>query len=126
MEPVGEKDAAVRGGEAVVLPFGQIAFIIEPRIHGITQVDLDLSAEPTVDRRCVGKITRRNFVHQVTKTLAGGIRHKVNFYIYYEIDDDEVKHVLLNDWYDGEEEGSWVLLEADTEAAEPAEAEAAA
>ena len=38
-------------------------------------------------------------------------RHKVNFYVYYEIDDDEVKHVLRNCWYNGEEEGSWVLLE---------------
>ena len=68
----------------------------------------------------MGKITRRNYLcapsnQDSRSTLADGIRHKVNFYIYYEIDDDEVKHVLLNDWYDGEEEGSWVLLEADTQ-----------
>ena len=37
---------------------------------------------------------------------------KVNFQIYYEIDDDEVKTVLRANEYDGEGEGSWVLLEA--------------
>ena len=36
---------------------------------------------------------------------------KVNFYIYYEIDEDEVKTVLRADEYDGDGDGSWVLLE---------------
>ena len=54
-----------------------------------------------------------------SKTLADGSKHKVNFYIYYEVDDDVVKHVLLNCWYNGEDEGSWVLLEQVE--AEPAE-----
>ena len=41
-----------------------------------------------------------------------GSTTKVNFHIYYEIDEDEVKTVLRADEYDGEGEGSWVLLEA--------------
>ena len=37
---------------------------------------------------------------------------KVNFHIYYEIDEDEVKTVLRADEYDGDVDGSWVLLGA--------------
>ena len=37
---------------------------------------------------------------------------KVNFHINYEIDEDEVKTVLRADEYDGDGDGSWVLLEA--------------
>ena len=36
---------------------------------------------------------------------------KVNFHIYYEIDEHEVKTVLRADEYDGDVDGSWVLLE---------------
>ena len=36
---------------------------------------------------------------------------KVNFHINYEIDEDEVKTVLRADEYDGDGDGSWVLLE---------------
>ena len=35
-----------------------------------------------------------------------------NFYIYYEVDDDEVPSVLSLDEYGSEEEGGWLLLEA--------------
>ena len=35
-----------------------------------------------------------------------------NFFVYYEIDEDEVKTVLRADEYDGDGDGSWVLLEA--------------
>ena len=36
-----------------------------------------------------------------------GVMTKVNFYIYYEIDEDEVKTVLRADEYDGDCEGSY-------------------
>ena len=35
-----------------------------------------------------------------------GVMTKVNFYIYYEIDEDEVKTALRADEYDGDCEGS--------------------
>jgi hypothetical protein len=38
-------------------------------------------------------------------------REKVNFIIYYEIDDDEVKTVLRAAEHGGDEDGAWVLLE---------------
>ena len=34
-----------------------------------------------------------------------------NFYIHYEVDDDEVATVLQLTEYGGEDEGSWLLLE---------------
>ena len=40
------------------------------------------------------------------------MREKVNFIIYYEIDDEEVKTVLRAADYGGDEDGAWVLLEA--------------
>ena len=40
-----------------------------------------------------------------------GNREKINFYVYYDIDEAEVKTLLRTEWYDGDEEGSWVLLE---------------
>ena len=39
-------------------------------------------------------------------------RVKVNFFIHYEIDDETIKTVLRLDEYDGDDDGSWVLLEA--------------
>ena len=35
-----------------------------------------------------------------------------NFYVYYQVDDDEVPSVLSLDEYGSEEEGGWLLLEA--------------
>ena len=61
--------------------------------------------------RCLGKITKRNIIPQVSKVRPDGTRVKINFYVYFEIDDDEVKALLLPEWYDGDEEGSLVLLE---------------
>ena len=37
-----------------------------------------------------------------------------NFYVYYEIDDDEVPTALGLEDYGSNEEGGWVLLEATT------------
>ena len=37
-------------------------------------------------------------------------RCKVNFYIHYEIDDQEVKTVLRLSEYGGHDEMAWVLL----------------
>mmetsp|Transcript_30488 Transcript_30488/g.68795 ORF Transcript_30488/g.68795 Transcript_30488/m.68795 type:complete len:85 (-) Transcript_30488:1292-1546(-) len=63
--------------------------------------------------RCFGKITKRNLVPQVNKLMPDGSREKINFYVYYEVDDDEVKTLLRAECYDGDDEGSWVLLESD-------------
>ena len=43
------------------------------------------------------------------RTKRGG--QQCNFYIHYEVDDDEVPTVLQLAEYDGEDEGCWVLLE---------------
>ena len=44
--------------------------------------------------------------------LADGQLAKKNFYIFYEIDAEEVSTMLRAEWYDGDEDGSWVLLES--------------
>ena len=51
-------------------------------------------------------ITRRNFDGRIKRG-----RKATNFYVYYEVDDDEVATVLSLDMYDGEEETAWLLLE---------------
>ena len=66
---------------------------------------------PSSFGRCLGRITKRNVVPQVNKQMPDGTQVKINFYVYFEIDDQEVKALLLPQWYNGEEEGSWVLLE---------------
>ena len=43
---------------------------------------------------------------RVSKKMEKGVMTKVNFYIYYEIDEDEVKTALRADEYDGDCEGS--------------------
>ena len=43
------------------------------------------------------------------RTKRGG--EQCNFYVYYEIDDDEVPTALRLNEYDGDDEFSWVLLE---------------
>ena len=35
-----------------------------------------------------------------------------NFYVYYQVDDDEVPTALRLEEYDGEDECAWLLLEA--------------
>ena len=35
-----------------------------------------------------------------------------NFYVYYEVDDDEVPTALDLGDYNGDDDGSWLLLEA--------------
>ena len=65
--------------------------------------------------------TARNTDARFTKTIDGQ-REKVNFVVYYEIDDEEVNTVLRAAEHGGEEDGSWVLLEP----AQPAAAVAAA
>ena len=58
---------------------------------------------------CVGKIMSRNYDARKTKKIDGAMCKK-NFNIYYDIDDEEVGTVLRANEYDGDEEGSWVLL----------------
>jgi len=64
---------------------------------------------------CVGKITGRNCKANVTKTLNEG-KVKVNFIVFYEIDQQSIKTVLRLDEYGGEEDMSWRLLEASGDA----------
>ena len=52
--------------------------------------------------------------------MIDGQREKVNFVIYYEIDDEEVKTVLRPADYGGDEDGAWVLLEEVEPVAAPA------
>ena len=66
---------------------------------------------------CIGTIQARNTDGRYSKTIDGQ-REKVNFIIYYEIDDDEVMTVLRTVDHGGVEEGAWVLLEP-LEAAHP-------
>ena len=61
---------------------------------------------------------RRRFLESFTaltgkldgRTKRGGLQ--CNFYIHYEVDDDEVPTVLQLAEYGGEDEGCWVLLES--------------
>lgn len=45
-----------------------------------------------------------------------------NFYVFYEIDDEEPATVLALDKYDGDEMCAWVLLDEDAVAVGEAEA----
>ena len=58
---------------------------------------------------CTGTITRRNTSPYVSKKIEDKME-KVNFYIHYEIDDQEVKTVLRLSEYGGHDEMAWVLL----------------
>ena len=60
---------------------------------------------------CVGTIKARNTDGRITKMIDTQ-REKVNFYIYYEIDGEEVKTVLRSAEHGGDEDGAWVLLES--------------
>ena len=55
-------------------------------------------------------IKARNTDARFSKTIDGQ-REKVNFVVYYEIDDEEVRTLLRAAEHGGDEEGSWVLLE---------------
>ena len=43
--------------------------------------------------------------------LEDGTAAKKNFFVYYELDEEVVNTYLCAEWYDGDEDGSWVLLE---------------
>ena len=61
---------------------------------------------------CVGKIMRRNTDARFSTRLEDGTSPKKNFFIYYEMDDEEVNTYLCANWYGGDDDGSWVLLES--------------
>jgi hypothetical protein len=65
-----------------------------------------------------GQITQRNQDGRVFK-LIETVRVKVNFLIYYEIDEQTVKTVLDMNDYNGDEDSSWVLLEEVSSGAGP-------
>ena len=64
---------------------------------------------------CVGKIVSRNLDTKQYKNIDGQ-RIKVNFIIYYELDQDTVKTVLQLSAYGGDDVGSWMLLGAEVTA----------
>ena len=61
---------------------------------------------------CVGVIRERNMDARSYRKIDGE-RVKVNFSIYYEIDDNVVPTVLRLEEYGGQEESSWVMLEVE-------------
>ena len=61
--------------------------------------------------RCEGKIMKRNQDGHFYKKMDDE-RVKVILFIFYDIDGDEIKTALRLNEYGGDEEGSWVLLEA--------------
>jgi hypothetical protein len=66
---------------------------------------------------CMGTITERNTSARAYKMIDGE-KHKVNFLVYYEIDQETVKTLLRLDEYGGEDEASWLLLEPEVAAAD--------
>ena len=58
-----------------------------------------------------GKITQRNTDARFYTRLEDGTSPKKNFFIYYELDDEEVNVPVHHNWYNGEDDGSWVLIE---------------
>ena len=59
---------------------------------------------------CVGKIVRRNLNYRITKKM-DSVVEKVNFYVYYDIDGDEVKTAFRIEEWGGDDESAWMLLE---------------
>ena len=59
----------------------------------------------------VGTIQRRVFDGRIKRD-----GEQCNFYIHYEVDDEEAATALLLDDYDGVDEHSWLLLEPAAEA----------
>ena len=54
---------------------------------------------------------RRNQDGRIKKKKIDSEMLNVNLFIFYHIDGEEAKTVLRLDDYDGDDEGSWVLLE---------------
>ena len=59
---------------------------------------------------CAGRISARNSNYRITKKL-DGVMEKVNFLIYYSLDESTVKTVLRLAEYGDIAAGAWVLLE---------------
>jgi hypothetical protein len=76
-------------------------------------------------------ISRVSGFREGSKGLKGGtqgvtcVGEQCNFFVYYEVDDDEVPTALRLDEYGIEGEGGWVLLEAAAVEADAADAEVA-
>ena len=87
----------------------QLAFSKEPSPAADLLVErLVLFKWPSVGW-CVGKILSRNLDARSFKVIDGE-RVKVNFTIFYDLDQDTVKTALRLEEYDGDEDGSWVML----------------
>ena len=61
--------------------------------------------------RCEGKIVRRNKDGHFFKKIDEK-REKVNFFVFYDIDGEEIKTVLRLNEYGGDDDGAWVMLAA--------------
>ena len=96
---VGERPA--ESGHGRIAPPHAVERLIErvARKHGNNRLGADAISAPW----CA-----RSF-----KTIEGE-RIKVNFLVFYEIDQQTAKSALRLDEYNGDEDASWVLLEADT------------
>ena len=125
--PCGEQDAPVRRLEGVVFPLRQVVVVVHPLVQLLTQVDLDVAAEPTVDRLHLVCLVRWKFVvgwwqgiirrpsYDKNKMVkVNGEKLAANFIIAYQ--DGEGPHCLTLGKYgkgplrEGER---WVLLEDD-------------
>ena len=93
----------------------QLAFSKEKEAPGDALVGKSILYNWPVVGWCVGQVVERNTDGRSFKTIDGE-RVKVNFLIFYEIDQQTVKTVLRLDDYDSE----WVLL-ASLEATVPIE-----
>ncbi|MGB1142398.1 MAG: hypothetical protein ACPG1A_15965, partial [Halioglobus sp.] len=60
---------------------------------------------------CLGKIVRRNVDGRRSRKLDDGVPAKINFFVFYELDNEEVGTVLRTDEYGGDDDYSWYLLE---------------
>ena len=83
--PIAEKNAAIGRRQQVLLPLGEILLGVQPRVHLLAQVDLDVAPKAPVDR----------------------------LNLYYEIDENTSNHNLMLDNYGDlglAEDGQWLLL----------------
>ena len=94
-----------------------LAFTKEPSPEADELVGRSILFNWPVVGWCLGEITKRNtdarfYTKGWSRRLEDATSPKKNFFVYYEIDDQEVMMtVLRTEWHNGDDDGSWVLLE---------------
>ena len=68
-------------------------------------------AHPCWPQYCNCTITVLSRLQYYTDSWRTARRPRKNFFIYHDVDDEEVKTYLCATWYGGDDDGSWVLLE---------------